>query len=108
MSGTEKISITIGRGELRDARRLAARLGLSLSTFISAAVRDRLEEQARREAAATVLAGFSPDDRASAAEMAELLERWAPPVQSAPVRRAPARRAARATGRGASVRKAGS
>ncbi len=76
MSATEKISITIARGELRHARTLASRLGVSLSTFISHAVRDRVAEQARREAAAAVLAGFSAEDRATEEEMAALLGRW--------------------------------
>lgn len=93
MSATEKISITIGRRELRDARRLAARQGASLSTFISGAVRDRVEQQARREAAEAVLAGFGPEDRATPAEMEALLARWAAPAPGK-ARRAPARRAA--------------
>jgi hypothetical protein len=80
MAATDKISISIGRSELRDAKRVASRLGLSLSTFITDAVRDRLAEQARREAAAAVLAGFPPEDRATPNEMAELLQRWAAPT----------------------------
>ena len=94
MAITDKISITIGRGELRDARRLSARLGLSLSTFISHAVRDRVAEQVRREAAQAVLAGFPAEDRATPAEMAALLARWAEPAPRA--RRAPGQRAQRA------------
>jgi hypothetical protein len=39
MAATDKISISIGRSELRDAKRVASRLGLSLSTFITDAVR---------------------------------------------------------------------
>ena len=81
MSVTEKISVTIARGDLRHARRLAARLGLSLSSFISDAVRERVLEQERREAAQAVLASFPADDRATAAEMAALLERWGAPAR---------------------------
>jgi hypothetical protein len=49
-----------------------------LSGFITDAVRERVREQERREAALDVLASFSPEDRASPAEARELLERWAP------------------------------
>lgn len=76
MSATEKVSVTLGREELRHAKRLASRLGLSLSTFINEAVRARLEQQARREAGLEVLSEFSPEDRASPSEMRALLERW--------------------------------
>jgi hypothetical protein len=88
MAATDKISISIGRSELRDAKRVASRLGLSLSTFITDAVRDRLAEQARTEAAAAVLAGFLPEDRATPEEMAELLQLWAAPP-SAPRAKSP-------------------
>jgi hypothetical protein len=76
MAATEKISVTIGRVELRHAKRLADHLGLSLSGFITDAVRERIQEQARRDAALEVLATFAPEDRASPAEARELLERW--------------------------------
>ena len=47
MAGTEKVSISIGRDELRGAKRLASRLRLSLSMVITDAVRLRLEEEQR-------------------------------------------------------------
>jgi hypothetical protein len=78
MATTEKISVTIGRTELGYAKRLASRLGVSLSGFITDAVRQRVLDQQRREAALEVLASFSPHDRATPAEARELLERWAP------------------------------
>jgi hypothetical protein len=81
MAATEKISVTIGRAELSHAKRLAEHLGLSLSGFITDAVRERIQEQARRDAALEVLATFAPEDRASPAEAAALLERWAPGVK---------------------------
>jgi len=77
MPATEKISVTIGRKELGHAKRLAARLGLSLSGFITDAVRERVLEQARREAALEVLASFPVHDRASPEEAQTLLKRWA-------------------------------
>ena len=46
MTATEKISVTIARDELASAKRLAADLGLSLSSFISDAVRERVREEA--------------------------------------------------------------
>jgi hypothetical protein len=80
MPATEKISVTIGREELGHAKRLASRLGVSLSGFITDAVRERIQEQARREAALEVLAGFALEDRATPAEARALLERWSTPV----------------------------
>ena len=76
MPSTEKISVTIGRDELRQAKHLASRLGLSLSSFISEAVRLRIEAQARREAGLEVLATFEPEDRATPEEMEAFLASW--------------------------------
>jgi hypothetical protein len=80
VSVTAKISVSMGQQELRHARRLASRLGLSLSTFITDAVRERIAEQERREAAEAVLASFPPEDRATPEEMADLLDRWRQPA----------------------------
>jgi hypothetical protein len=77
MMATEKVSVTIGREELRHAKRLASRLGMSLSGFITDALRRRIEDQARREAALEVRATFGPEDRPSPVEISTLLERWA-------------------------------
>jgi hypothetical protein len=76
MSVTEKISVTIDRVELAHAKRLAFHLGLSLSGFITDAVRERIRAQARREAALQVIAAFSAEDRASPEEARALLELW--------------------------------
>jgi hypothetical protein len=76
VAATEKISVTIGREELRGAKRIASRLGLSLSTFISDAVRERIERQARKEAGLAVLDMFDPEDLASDDEMTILVRRW--------------------------------
>jgi len=77
MAATEKISVTIGRAELSHAKRLADHLGLSLSGFITDALKERIQEQARREAAQEVLRTFAVDDRASPEEASALLEHWA-------------------------------
>jgi hypothetical protein len=89
MAATEKISVTIGSTELGQAKRLADHLGLSLSSFITDAVRERIQEQARRDAALEVLATFAAEDRASPAEIGALLERWAfgDPKQRVPKRK---------------------
>ncbi|HEY4158165.1 MAG TPA: hypothetical protein VGM29_08705 [Polyangiaceae bacterium] len=76
MSATEKISVSIGREELRQAKQLAGRLGLSLSTFISDAVRQRIEAQARKQAGLEVLSTFPPGGLPSQTEMRSLLARW--------------------------------
>src|SRR5690242_13867261 len=97
MSVSEKVSVSIGKEELRQARRLAAKLGLSLSTFVTKAVREQVAEQERREAGQAVLAGFPVEDRATPDEMAVLLERWAAPAQA--VRPRPYERRASSRGR---------
>src|SRR5437867_2315767 len=76
MPATEKISVTIGREELRRAKQLASRLGLSLSTFISDAVRQRVRARERQGAGRAVIATFAPEERPSADEMRALLSRW--------------------------------
>jgi hypothetical protein len=76
MPATEKISVTIGRQELRRAKQLASRLGLSLSTFISDAVRQRIRARERQEAGRKVISTFAPEERPSADEMRALLSRW--------------------------------
>jgi len=76
MATTDKVSVSIGREELRNAKRLASRLGLNLSTFITDAVRRRIADQKRQDAAHAVLSTFAPEDRASPDEMRELLARW--------------------------------
>lgn len=82
MATTEKISVTLGRDELRGAKRLASRLGLSLSTLITDAVRRRIEDQARHEAGLEVLSAFDAEDRASPEEMEALLELWKKPARA--------------------------
>ena len=79
MATTDKVSVSIGSTELRQAKRLASRLGVSLSMFVTEAVRQRIAEQQRREAARAVLSTFDPDERASPEEMAELMARWRMP-----------------------------
>jgi hypothetical protein len=79
MAVTEKISITLGKAELRGAKRLASRLGLSLSTFVNDAVKRRLEAQERKQAGLEVLATFEHADRATPEEMEALLTSWSGP-----------------------------
>ncbi|MET0791411.1 MAG: hypothetical protein ABW061_07805 [Polyangiaceae bacterium] len=79
MPATEKIRVTIERAELASAKRLAADLGLSLSSFISDAVRERVREGARREAARKVVASFALEEPASPEEARALLELWSTP-----------------------------
>lgn len=86
MAGTEKISVAMGREELRLARRAAQAAGMSLSAFVTSAVRSRVAEQRRFDAARQVLATFDPEDFPTPEQEAELLEIWAKP-RTTPVRR---------------------
>jgi hypothetical protein len=86
MATTEKVSVAIGREELRLARRAARAAGISLSAFITSAVRSRVDEQRRLEAARQVLATFDPEDFPTPEQEAELLALWSRP-RAVPKRR---------------------
>lgn len=79
MALTEKISVALGRDELRLARTAAEQDGVSLSAFVTGAVRARLEERRRKEAARQVLATFDPEDFPTPEEERELLALWTAP-----------------------------
>jgi hypothetical protein len=91
MATTEKISVALGRNELRLAKTAAEQDGLSLSAFVTGAVRARIEERRRMEAARQVLARFEPEDFPTADEQRELLALWAAP-HMASTRQKPRRR----------------
>jgi uncharacterized protein (DUF1778 family) len=91
MATTEKISVALGRDELQLARTAAEQDGVSLSAFVTGAVRARIEERRRLEAARQVLEMFEPEDFPTADEQRELLALWASP-RMASTRRGPPRR----------------
>jgi hypothetical protein len=93
MPTTEKVSVAMGRDELRLAKDAAEQEGMSLSAFVTGAVRARIEERRRLEAARRVLATFQPEDFPSAEEQRALLALWArSPAASTPRKRRPRRR----------------
>ena len=77
MATTEKISVAIGRDELRLAKHAADQEGMSLSAFVTGAIRAQIEERRRLEAARQVLATFEPEDFPTTDEQRELLALWA-------------------------------
>jgi hypothetical protein len=89
MAVTEKVSVAMGLEELRLARRAATEEGVSLSAYVTRAVRQRLEERRRVEAARALLATFSPEDFPTPGEQGALVELWTRPRAVAPA--APAR-----------------
>jgi hypothetical protein len=91
MATTEKISVALGRDELRLARTAAEQDGVSLSAFVTGAVRAQIAERRRREAARQVLATFEPEDLPTTEEQRALLALWASP-RVAPTRCRPRRR----------------
>jgi hypothetical protein len=80
MAVTEKISVAMGREELRLAKTAAREAGVSLSAFVTEAVRDRLTEKRRREAAQAVLATFDREDFPTRERERALLELWSTPA----------------------------
>jgi hypothetical protein len=76
MAVTQKISVAMGRDELRLAKTAAREEGVSLSAYVTRAVRERLEERRRLEAARAVLTTFRPDELPTPAEQDELVELW--------------------------------
>lgn len=79
MAATQKISVAMGRDELRLAKTAAEEEGLSLSAYVTRAVRERLEERQRSEAAREFLATFAPDELPTVQEERQLLELWSRP-----------------------------
>jgi hypothetical protein len=93
VASTEKISVAIGREELRRAKTAAQEEGVSLSSFVTSALRERLAAKGRLEAAKKVLAAFEPEDLPTAAEERDLLAEWSS-AKARPRRRATRRRSA--------------
>src|SRR5580704_7666411 len=89
MAVTQKISVAMGLPELRLAKTAAEEEGVSLSAYVTQAVRKRLEERARLEAAREVLATFAPNELATPEERRELLALWnrKPASKGRPARR---------------------
>jgi len=94
MAITQKISVAMGRDELRLAKTAADEEGLSLSAFVTRAVRERLEERRRMEAAREVLATFALEELPTPTERRDLVELWTR-ARGTAVRAAKPRRAAR-------------
>jgi hypothetical protein len=95
MAATQKISVAMGRDELRLAKTAAEEEGLSLSAYVTRAVREHLEGRQRLEAAREFLATFAPDELPTPEDERKLLELWSRPRT---VRPKP-RRAGRTKGR---------
>jgi hypothetical protein len=76
MATTQKISVAMGRDELRLAKVAAGEEGLSLSAFVTRAVRERLAERRRIEAAHEVLATFAREEFPTPDEQRELVALW--------------------------------
>jgi hypothetical protein len=80
MPVTEKISVAMGRAELDRARKAAEAEGVSLSAYITHAVRDRLKAHAealdREKARLEMLATFLPHELPTEEEAAALDAYW--------------------------------
>ena len=76
MAATQKVSVSIGSSQLRWAKSLSKRTGISVSSVLTDALRLYREEQARKLAAHQLLAKFAPEDRASPEEAEALLAKW--------------------------------
>jgi len=76
MAVTQKISVAMGRNELRLAKTAAENEGVSLSAYVTRAVRDRLEERERQEAQREVIATFLPKEIPTADEQRALVAFW--------------------------------
>jgi hypothetical protein len=92
MATTEKISVALGREELRLARRAAQQEGLSLSAFVTSAIRARVAEKRRADAAREALASFAPDELPTEEQEHELLAAWSAPRPKVSRRRTRARK----------------
>jgi hypothetical protein len=88
MAAKEKVSVALGRDELRLARVAAKQDGVSLSAFVTRAVRARIQELRRQQAARRALATFAPEDIPTVEEQRELLTLWVAPRTFSPRKRA--------------------
>lgn len=79
MAVTAKVSIAMGQQELRLAKTAAEKEGISLSAFVTDAVRARIADLDRREAALEVLATFDPKAFPSPEKQRQLLALWSTP-----------------------------
>jgi hypothetical protein len=82
VAARQKISVAMGRGELRLAKIAAHEEGVSLSAFVRRAITERLQRRQRMEAAREFLATFAPEELPTLEEQRELVELWTrtPPV----------------------------
>ena len=78
-AASSKISITMGKEELRRAKTLAQSNGVSLSAIVTQAMRDYLAEQERRQAADEILASYREHDWPNEKEQAALAALWFAP-----------------------------
>ena len=92
MPATERISVAMGKVELRLAKAAAAEEGSSFSAFVTGAVRDRLAEKRRRQAAAEVVATFAASELPTTEEQSALLALWSAPRATRKRRAASGRR----------------
>ena len=76
MAHTQKISVAMGLRELRLAKTAAEHDGVSLSAFVTSAVRERLLERERLEARREILASFLPQEIPPAEEQRALVAFW--------------------------------
>ena len=76
MAVTQKISVAMGRAELRLAKTAAEEEGISLSAYVTRAVRQRLDERERLEAARAIIATYAPEELATPQEQKQLLALW--------------------------------
>jgi hypothetical protein len=76
MAATQKVSVSIERAQLRWAKALSKKTGVSVSSLLSEALRLYREEKARELAARELLSKFSSEDRATPDEAAALLGKW--------------------------------
>jgi hypothetical protein len=73
---TQKVSVSIDRAQLRWARSVSRRMGTSVSSILSEALRLYHEEKARELAALELLEQFGTKDHASPVETDQLLAKW--------------------------------
>jgi hypothetical protein len=76
MAATQKISVAMGRNELRLAKTAADDEGVSFSAYVTRAVRDRLKERERQQARREILATFLPHEIPTADEQRALGAFW--------------------------------
>lgn len=78
-SKTTKLSVTVNAYDLAEVKTLALSEGVSVSSLVTKAMRDYINEAERRRVAMEILAEYAPGEFPTESEGQALLKKWSTP-----------------------------